>query len=223
MRAPSFLSFALVAFLATPLSSCVSTGSLDPVAQIASHSVLLDIETVDGGRGHCSGTVVSHKAILSASHCFPLGKVTKLSVNGQELEVVGVMDDKRDHTLLLFADKSFKSWAQVSVRQLVQGEEVQVYGNPGGLRNVYRRGYVAARSFDLSIPGGSFDLVDTQGFGGDSGGGLFDSSGRLVGVVSFVNSQARSTPGMLTLMQFTGLLHYDFSPDQWQVAGVSIK
>lgn len=221
MRAPLLVSFALVLALAATLSSCVSTRPLDPVAQLASHSVLLDVVLVNGAKTHCSGTIVSHKAILSASHCFAVGQVSTLSVNGQELEVIGVLDDDRDHTLLLFADQTFRSWARVYLRPLVQGEDVQIYGNPGQLRAVYRRGYVSASVADLALPGFVADLLDLPGYGGDSGGGVFDRSGNLVGMVSFVNSQARSNATTLLLIQFVGVLPFDFSPVEWQVAGVS--
>ena len=68
------------------------------------------------------------------------------------------------------------------------GEKVYVVGHPGGLIWTYTQGWVSAYrdSFtDLDIEG-PFMQVEAPVWFGNSGGGAFDTDGRLIGIASFI-------------------------------------
>ena len=74
------------------------------------------------------------------------------------------------------------------------GDEITTIGHPNGLSYSYTRGYVSG--FHSGIKSTS---IDTQGpfiqinaivVGGNSGGGVFNSKGHLIGICSFTDSKA---------------------------------
>jgi S1-C subfamily serine protease len=56
-----------------------------------------------------------------------------------------------------------------------------VWGNPGGLTDQFRTGYVAGQTESY---GKTAMTVQIPGFFGDSGSGLFNTDGEVVGVTS---------------------------------------
>lgn len=127
-------------------------------------------------KGICSGTSIGPHKILSASHCWNMGGAL-VSVNGYPVTSVQRWDDGRDHTIVVVT-QTFRQWATVRGK-LTQGQAISFYGNAVGLHDLYRRGYVAGVD-------GSTVLIDCMVGHGDSGAGLFDARGYLVGVVSYL-------------------------------------
>ena len=73
-------------------------------------------------------------------------------------------------------------------RTLTLGENVLAHGYSGGMEPQFARGIV----LDLHAAGGSHVIQTTAGFiRGASGGGLFDRSGRLVGITTFLTATRR--------------------------------
>lgn len=122
----------------------------------------------------CSGTAVARDVVLTAQHCWQ--KTPEIRVNGQLAQVVGIGRSGKDTLALRVKGVVFEHWAMTGP-QPNQGDHVRWWGNPLGLEDMYREGYVA-RSWSDGI------LIVANICRGDSGAGLFDSRGRVVGVIT---------------------------------------
>ena len=157
----------LLAFLAG-CSGCVSVPSHSDLRATA-----LRLEF--GPTAMCSGTAISADTLITAQHCLKEGGPLR-KVNGQPVTVLGYGKDKHDTLTVRIKGMVFKHWARMGL-PLTQGEHVRWWGNPAREPDVYREGYVVrARTDEV--------LIDAQGFGGDSGSGIFDEQGRLIGVLT---------------------------------------
>ena len=63
-----------------------------------------------------------------------------------------------------------------------QGDRVRWWGNPVGEPNVYREGYVARADGDVLV-------IAAQICKGDSGAGLFNDRGEVVGIISAMTAE----------------------------------
>jgi V8-like Glu-specific endopeptidase len=176
---------------------------------------------LDFDYGTCSGTIVAKDVILSAAHCFDnedeLAKLlgvtpppvpTSVLVDGYKVYIEDIVDDGADHALVKVIF-NFKDHATLGPPPAV-GCKVHYWGNAAKQTNTYREGYVASyRHGDM--------LMDVNGFFGDSGSGIFDGSGKLVGVISFI-SPHRSQGLTFSLM---GAYPLEFTPLQYSMMGVS--
>lgn len=123
--------------------------------------------------GLCSGTAVGPDVILTASHCLRNDRL--VAIDGKEAYALKIEHDGRDHALVRVTT-TFKVWARMGQPMQV-ADRIRWIGAPGGNRNMYREGYVS-RVTDEAI------LIDAQLWKGDSGAGLFNQKGELVGVIS---------------------------------------
>jgi hypothetical protein len=128
-----------------------------------------------GKSSACSGTAIAADTLITAQHCLRLGGPLR-TVNGQPVKVVGIGKDKGDTLTIRVSGIAFQHWARFGA-PLQQGDVVQWFGNPAREPDVYRRGYVARVREDEV-------LIDAQAFAGDSGAGVMDSQGRLIGVLT---------------------------------------
>ena len=87
------------------------------------------------------------------------------------------MDDGKDHTVIT-VDQTFPSFAKLG-KAPKQGDNITYWGNPKGLENMERRGYVSG-----IVDGSAW--IDANSTQGDSGAGLFSDRGEVVGVVSSI-------------------------------------
>jgi V8-like Glu-specific endopeptidase len=173
---------------------------------------------LDFDDGTCSGTAVAASVILSAGHCFETDEEenewgwkipapTSMLVDGYKVNILAVVKDDNDHALVK-VDFVFHRWEKLSKPPAV-GTHVHYWGNPGGSNNVYREGYVT--SFHHSTM-----MLDVKGFFGDSGAGIFDEYGNVVGVISYISVHEHD--GMaFTLM---GAKPLEFTPLQYDMMGV---
>lgn len=150
------------------------------------------------GPGSCSGTAVGPNVVLTATHCAANGLWL---IDGLPVQVLSRKDDGNDHTLLRVS-RTFPKWAKVG-KNPPQKAEVHWYGNPFPLRDMYRAGYVAGRWNGMI-------LIDAPCAGGDSGSGIFDARGRLVGVLSGEWNNRD--------MALTALFPLAFSVEDWEAA-----
>lgn len=162
------LAFALGIVLG--MAGCAT---LFPRAEDRVHAATTLLEFTGGGT--CSGTMIAPKVLLSASHCFD-DDSTLLTVNHVPVNVEDIKRDGADHAWVTL-DVSFPSYVQMG-RPLEQGDSVFIYGNPGGERDLLRRGYV------VGIQSGGGIYLDARISHGDSGAGVFNKHGQLVGVIS---------------------------------------
>ena len=79
-------------------------------------------------------------------------------------------------------------------------------GNPSSLRGQFREGYITGRYE------GEF-LIDARVFGGDSGSGIYNDRGQLVGVVSGMRRWSTREGFDMQLMV---ALPLEFSAEDWR-------
>lgn len=152
--------------------------------------------------GVCSGTAVGKDLILTAEHCFEGERLVR--INGRPANSLRMVKDGKDHVLVKVT-VTFKTWARMGAAPK-QGDRVRWIGNPAGEANVYREGYVA-RAEKAGV------LVDAQVWKGDSGSGLFNDRGEVVGVVS---AMVGASPSFMLAFAWP----LAFEPKQWKEASV---
>lgn len=152
--------------------------------------------------GVCSGTAVGERMLITASHCWQSGRLVK--VNGQPAYAMKIKHDGKDHALVRVTVK-FDRWARMG-GDPVQEQDVTWRGNPASQDDVFRRGYVMRVRPDEV-------WVDARGFGGDSGSGMFDRKGRVIGVLSGIK-----TWQTLTGLRFDVIVVYPlaFTREDWE-------
>lgn len=129
--------------------------------------------------GTCSGTIVGPHEILSATHCF--AKTHFRSVDGIPAKLLRHVDDGSDHTVI-WVDQHYLRHASLGPAPKAT-DRVHIFGNPGPFKDLYRDGAVYGT---IVVDDKVAMLYGINGWFGDSGSGIFDTDGRLVGVVSFV-------------------------------------
>lgn len=153
--------------------------------------------------GICSATAVGSHTLLSAAHCFK--DAHSLSIDGVPVEVTKIISDGADHVLVTVS-ATFEHVAKRGHQPYV-GDRIHYWGNPAGLGDLYREGYVSG---DWVMGGKAVALLDINGFYGDSGAGIFDADGQLIGVVSVIWQNGNNG-----YIKFMGMYSLRFTPEQW--------
>src|SRR5581483_4615554 len=166
--------------------------------------------------GVCSGTAVGPHAILTATHC-EVSTGQSLLIGSTRVQIVGVMRDGSDHTLLLITGASLPHVVTGEERTLAVGESIRMVGNPGGVEQMFRRGYIMGGTTDSE--GERLIVLDINGFPGDSGAGLIDAAGHVVGVISLIHTEWRDDP-CSCMMKTMAAFPLAFSQQQIQKARV---
>lgn len=166
----------------TAMSGCSSKAAAAPEVIANDHAAALYLEFHDstGGGDYCSGTAIGPHSILTAAHCYEPGMILKVA--GQEVTISNAQKDSADH-LILKVGMTFVRYAPFRPELMSQGMRIHMWGSPMGAPNLYREGVVMGSG--LAIPNMPVPYVlDINGFNGDSGAGLFDERGNVVGVIS---------------------------------------
>jgi S1-C subfamily serine protease len=165
------------------LALLAGCGGCASVPEVPSHDELRALSLrLEWPETVCTGTPVAADVIRTAAHCLAGGL---LIVNGTAVAVVGVKPITTDVVDLTIAGQRFDRWA-VQGPALKQGDRVRWWGNPMGEPDVYREGYV-------SKVGREAVFIDATICRGDSGSGIFNAAGQLVGVVSMMTDAAGCT------------------------------
>ena len=186
-----------------------------PLLGLASHATIKQVQTythtfyaetvLDAHK--CSATAIGPHALLTATHC-ELG-VDVVAVDDPEtaIKILRIVRDGSDHTIY-YLDTTFPVYAPINTTLPEAGDDVFMIGGPAAFTAVFRRGYVAKVETTGFFERQTIVLYDMNGFHGDSGAGIFNDSGELIGVLSagitLVNGKAPA-PDDMTAKFMTGL------------------
>jgi V8-like Glu-specific endopeptidase len=197
----------------------------------------IEMPSLLGSGGSCSGTAIGPHALLTASHCVSLSAV--LTVDGEDAHIAGLMSDGLDHSIYLLEGVEFKDYAEVDLdSKLTQGDSVFVLGNPSHFKDMYRKGYVSGYDAPEKAEPESDSILDMfglapkkkkkhtdndtvqltyfdfNGFFGDSGSAIFDEQGKIVAVTSIIAGDENN--GMS--IKFMGAYELRLTPEQLKSA-----
>lgn len=194
------------------VSSCKSSKSV--VSHVGASTVAL-VHLEEGSvHPYCTGVWISDREILTANHCvesvarhlYGLEEEDEVDSVGvkinyiveSESRLTGVDHIGRVHSVdkahdlaLVIVDKlgiPVHEYSELSEELPGLGDSILCVGHPNGLYWSYVRGVVS--SYRLGLPDmdimGPFVQVSAPVWFGNSGGGVFDSGGKLVGIASFI-------------------------------------
>jgi hypothetical protein len=129
----------------------------------------------------------------------------ELLIDDKMCAISKIENDVTDHSLILLAGCSFSAKARLGIQPSV-GAQVMYWGNPYLFEDMLRIGYIAKKE------NGSL-FLDINGYKGDSGSAVFDSSGKIVGVLSY-----GYTIRAFTIAEATP---FTFTRKQYDIMGVS--
>jgi S1-C subfamily serine protease len=158
--------------------------------------------------GSCSGTIIDDHTVLTAGHCSNFGDWKDFTVNVQGKELIARLrkfDKDKDLAVLDVPGVKFKHWVKIAEHEPTLADDVWCVGNPGGkLPDTITKGivsFVNRISKDLGL-NNKRNQMDCAIHLGNSGGGIFNSKGELIGVVS---------SGMMFRDQFGNVLQFGTS------------
>jgi hypothetical protein len=181
--------FAVILLLQSLVITPTSPTPIVPAGEVFQHATTHSIEmaNMSGEDAGCSATAVGPHTLLTASHC--LIPSHEIQIDDATAKVISIDFDDNDH-LLIQVDHSFNAYTPIVIREFVPNEVVHMWGNPGDSKDVYRVG-TFQKVHD------SFNELLMPVLPGDSGSGVFDSNGNLIGVVSVGNGSGQA--GVFTL------------------------
>lgn len=170
------------------LSGCGGCASIPTHNDLRANALRLEFE-----RGLCSATAIGAHTILTAKHCFIAGGKL-VSISGTKVEQGKLTELANDVVTAEVSGITFTHFAKIGGRPR-QGDRVRWFGNPGGVADIYRTGYIV-RSWTDEL------MIDAQVYGGDSGSGVYDDDGLLIGVISVSRAINMMAEGNLYRIQF---------------------
>ncbi len=146
------------------------------------------------GSGAGSGVIVSEDGYIVTNHHVidDASSITVKTVDGESYEATLVGSDAETDLAVLKVEASGLTAATIgSSGDLAVGDYVMAIGNPlGHLGGSVSDGIISALSREITIEGETMTLLQTNAAvnPGNSGGGLFNENGELVGVVNAKSS-----------------------------------
>ena len=207
----------LLLFLVCTLPAVAGLTPTQKKAEKATHRIS---EKSIAGKAACSATSVGPHALLTASHCeIPTWTIY---VDGTAATIDGLTRDDFDHTIYVLKDITFDDYVAIDTTPFAVGDDVFMFGNPGQLTGLFRKGYVTSyrlpslsEALSAALSGAELPppvvFFDFTGWHGDSGAAVFNSKGAVQGVVSFSFTQSISGEP-LDAMRLMGGYPLAFSP-----------
>ncbi len=155
---------------------------------------------------YCSGIWVSENKILLAAHCLkekpdkekpfnqsPVGKIVSYTVHDKVHEVLDkpveiysgqvlAYDDTHDLAMVVGDEVPVHRFVSLAMEMPAIGEMVYMVGHPSFLYWSFIEGIVSSYRYNSSS--GRVIQVNSSIWYGNSGGGLFDGNGQLLGICS---------------------------------------
>ena len=155
-----------------------------------------------------SGVIISEDGyIVTNEHVISGAKLDSIIVtlyDGTQYnaQIIG-SDSRTDLAVLKIDEKDLEYSSLVDSSQLVMGEDVIAIGNPLGLGLSCSNGIISALEKEIYINDVYMTVIQTNAAvnAGNSGGGLFDIEGNLVGIVN----AKKSSSGSLTEVSVEGM------------------
>ena len=172
--------------------------------------------------GSGSGVILTEDGyIATCAHVVEGAKSVKVTLNDDtayDATIVGT--DKRNDIAIIKIDATGLTPAVVGDSEtLTVGSEVIAIGNPlGELRGTATAGIISATNRTIEVEGQAMTLIQTDAAisPGNSGGGLFDATGKLIGIVNAKVSDSKAEglgfaiPVNSVLDEINDLLHYGY-------------
>ncbi len=158
---------------------------------------------IETGDKVCSATAIRSHVLLTALHCLD-GEQGELTIDGKPAKWSLIAKDAKDHALI-HVDQKMAAVAKFGPKP-ERGAPLTKYGNPMGLKGLVIYGRVAGYMADGTL------LADMTGYRGDSGAAIFDSQGRIVGVVSAIGGR--------DAFYLVAAFPLAFTAEDWARAGV---
>lgn len=141
-----------------------------------------------GGDPICGATVIQEGVVVTASHCVDSPGDYHVQTNSGAMipvEIIGIDNFETSDVAILHPLMPFppQHRALLERREPVLGEDIWVIGCGGGECDALSKGIVSKLGV-TGHHGMTMNQFDVTAWYGNSGGGIFDSQGDLVGVVS---------------------------------------
>ena len=172
--------------------------------------------------GSGSGVILTEDGyIATCAHVVDGAKSVKVTLNDDtsyDATVVGT-DSKNDIAIIKIDAKDLVPAVVGDSETLTVGSEVIAIGNPlGELRGTATAGIISATNRTIEVEGHAMTLIQTDAAisPGNSGGGLFDATGKLIGIVNAKVSDSRAEglgfaiPVNNVLDEISDLLNYGY-------------
>ncbi len=184
------------------ITDASSSHSIKGIVKACADSVVeITIETTSSyysyqytATGNGSGVIISEDGyILTNNHV--IDGATKIIVrlrDGSEFEAKLIGKDSKTDTAVIKIEKSGLKFAVIGDSSKIEvGDLAVVIGNPlGKLGGTVTDGIISALEREITIDGKKMNLIQTNAAvnPGNSGGGLFNANGELVGIVTAKSS-----------------------------------
>ena len=172
--------------------------------------------------GSGSGVILTEDGyIATCAHVVDGAKSVKVTLNDDtsyDATIVGT-DTKNDIAIIKIDATGLVPAIVGDSETLTVGSEVIAIGNPlGELRGTATAGIISATNRTIEVEGQAMTLVQTDAAisPGNSGGGLFDATGKLIGIVNAKVSDSRAEglgfaiPVNSVLDEISDLLNYGY-------------
>lgn len=168
--------------------------SISSVARMVQDAVVVIDVTTDSGAGAGSGVIISTEGyILTCNHVIEGARTITVTVNGcaetYQARTVGT-DASTDLAVLKISPQENEPLTAAThgiSENLAVGEHVVAIGNPlGTLGGTVTDGIISAKARRIQTDNGTMTLLQTNAAinSGNSGGGLFNLKGELIGIVN---------------------------------------
>lgn len=155
------------------------------------------------GTGIGSGVIIGEHLIVTARHVVPAGPGTRVTVTfsdgTEEVGHVAALADGDVDVAAIVVDRIVGEAAKVACRDPNWMEPVTVVGFPSNIPYVATTGYIASVDTLRSAPYNYMAMLSAIVYHGNSGGPVFDSSGKVLGILNaMVGDDAAFGPGLMT-------------------------